>query len=124
MAGTAASALAGCASNAANCDDANRSDVEAEKAIPPKDVREAVVPIRFEDLPSDEQDVAAKAIRGDSYAECSPESEAFESFLSRIAEHRDRQQLDSEADLTTVYLMRVRTYYALEATKLDRRVSY
>ena len=67
---------------------------------------------------------AEKAIRGDSYAECSPESEAFQSFLDRIGEHRNEQQRQSEADLTTVYLIRVKTYYALEAMELDQMVSY
>lgn len=120
--------FAGCSSNGPGngpeCDDAHRSSVEAERAIPPADVREKVVPIHFEDLPSEEKDIAAKAIRGDSYAECSPESDAFESFLDRIEKHRDDQQRQSDADLTTVYLVRTRTYYALTATKLDQRISY
>jgi hypothetical protein len=110
--------------NDPECDDENRSSVEAERAVPPADVREKVVPIQFEELPAEEQDIAAKAIRGDSYAECSPESDALESFLDRIRDHRDEQQQQSDADLTTVYLVRTRTYYALTATKLDQRISY
>ena len=117
--------FAGCSSsNSPECDDAHRSSVEAERAIPPADVREKAVPIHFEELPAAEKDIAAKAIRGDSYAECSPESDAFESFLDRIEKHRNDQQRQSDADLTTVYLVRARSYYALTATRLDQRISY
>lgn len=117
--------FAGCSSSdPLGCDEMHRSSVEAEKAIPSAEVREEIAPIKFEDLPSEEKKIAAKAIRGDSYAECSPESDAFESFLDRIGEHRDEQQQRSDADLTTVYLVRVRTYYALTAMELDQMVSY
>jgi hypothetical protein len=106
------------------CDAMHRSEVAAERATPPRDVREAVVPIQYEELPDEEKDVAAKAIRGDVYAECSPLSDPFESLLDRIREHRDEQQRGSEADLTTVYLVRTRTYYALDAMVLDEKISW
>jgi hypothetical protein len=124
LAGVAGTALAGCTSDSLGCDQMHRSYVEADKAIPSAEVREQIVPIRYEELPDAEQKIAAKAIRGDSYAECSPESEAFESFLDRVREHRNRQQEQSEMDLTTVYLIRVETYYALTAQELDVMVSY
>lgn len=112
------------AQNDSECDEMHRSEVAAERATPPADVREAVVPIQYEELPDEEKDVAAKAIRGDAYAECPPLSDAFESFLDRVREHRDEQQRDSEADLTTVYLVRTRTYYALDATVGDEKISW
>jgi hypothetical protein len=135
-AGTVGSALAGCTSNGSEsdpnigtqndseCDEMHRSEVAAERATPPADVREAVVPIQYEELPDEEKDVAAKAIRGDAYAECPPLSDAFESFLDRVREHRTEQQRESEADLTTVYLVRTRTYYALDATVGDEKISW
>jgi hypothetical protein len=106
------------------CDETDRSEVAAERATPPQDVRDAVVPIQYEELPDGEKDVAAKAIRGDVYAECSPLSDPFESLLDRIRNHRDEQQRGSEADLTTVYLVRTRTYYALDATVRDEKISW
>lgn len=134
--GALSATLAGCASEESEtdpesgpgtepgCDATYRSEVQAERATPPADVREAVVPIQYEELPAEEKDVAATAIRGDAYAECSPASDAFESFLDRIREHRDEQQRESEADRTTVYLVRARTYYALEARVGDETISW
>jgi hypothetical protein len=135
-AGAAASTIAGCTSNGSEsdpeggsgngseCDESHRSEVAAERATPPADVREAVVPIQFEELPDAEKDVAAKAIRADSYSECSPLSDAFGSFLDRIRDHRAEQQQGSKTDLTTVYLVRTRTYYALDAVAGDERISW
>jgi hypothetical protein len=102
----------------------HRSSVEAEQETPPAAEREALAPIRVADLPQAERDIARKIVESGFYEECSPESEAFESLLGRITDHRYRQQKRSEADLTTVYLLRDGSYYALEAMELDQMISY
>lgn len=122
-----ATAVAGCSSSTSEddeCTEGDRSSVAAERAIPSADVREVAAPIRFEELSDAEKDVAAQAIRGDSYGECPPLSEEFASVLELIRERRDRQQERSEENLTTVYLIRARTYYALSAEHGDVAISY
>lgn len=121
-----AAAVAGCSSSANDddeCSGGDRSSVAAERAIPPAEVRETVAPIRFEELSDAEKDVAAQAIRGDSYAECSPLSDEFASLLDLIRDRRDAQQERSQEDLPTVYLIRARTYYSLSAERGDAVLS-
>ncbi|WP_115863188.1 hypothetical protein [Halorussus litoreus] len=120
-----AGGLAGCAAtDDPACEGADRSSVAAERATPPAAVREAVVPIHFDELSDGEKDVAAKAIRSDEYVECAPVSDAFESFLDRIGDHRERQHEESDDAPDTVYLVRERSYYALDASVGEETVSW
>ncbi|WP_135853492.1 hypothetical protein [Halorussus salinus] len=117
--------LAGCSSlPLVGCDAMHESRIEVERETPPEEARDALAPIRVADLPSAEREVAREAIDSGSYAECSPESEGFESLLGRIGDHRDRQQRRSEADLTTVYFRTEDARYAIRAMVLDQLLSY
>jgi hypothetical protein len=118
--------LAGCSSSplGGGCDGMHRSEIEAERESPPAEERDALVPIRVADLPSAERDIALQVVRSGDHSECSPESEAFESLLDRISDHRYEQQKRSDADLTTVYFLHEERHYALTAMELDQMISY
>lgn len=73
--------------------------------------------VEFADLTAGEREILRTVTEEGGYATCNP-SESFERFLTRVWEHKDRQ------DETMVYLRRNGTYYGLYVESTDQGVSY
>lgn len=76
-------------------------------------------PIEFSKLSSAEKDILRKVTDVGGYGTCDT-SDAFDSFVDRVTDHRERQ----EADEMHVYLERGGTYYGLYVEVLDQVFAY
>jgi hypothetical protein len=71
-------------------------------------------PIHFSNLSTEEQSILRTVTEEGGYRTCDT-SDAFQAFVERVSEHRQRQ-----AETRRVYLKREEIYYGLYVEKLDQ----
>ncbi|MFB6184728.1 MAG: hypothetical protein ABEI96_09260 [Haloarculaceae archaeon] len=107
----ATAALAGCVGwNPFGCDGMHQNVIRATPATIP----DAAAPIRYDDLPAEQRDIADAAI-DDEYRECDPVSDPLAAFFGRVQAALREQSTDD----VTVYLVRDGQGYALYAQRED-----
>lgn len=94
--------------------------------------RDRIEPIRFDELPDDEQSIVQEAMNADRYAVDAPGPEPLQEFTSRVNRHKSRQisayredhsGVDFPQYLDVVFLLRSEQLYAITLLVGDQVLS-
>lgn len=127
------SGLAGCVGSVYECGrlfgaKMHKVSIEPDEVTLSSEQQSSIVPIKFAELPSKEQEIVRKSIRDGEYAVCYPGSEALQSFIDRVETNQRKQYNSYDGEnppkiLSTAFLKYRSRYYSLYVNVEDTTVS-